>query len=43
MRKVNKLRLQGGRLGTKDVSDPNVIVLRCPFNLLRIFKDDLKK
>ena len=26
-------------LGTKDVSDPNLIVLRCPFNLLHIFKD----
>ena len=38
-RKVNKLQLQGGRVGTKDVSDPNFIVLRCPFNLLRIFKD----
>ena len=34
-----KLRLWGARLGTKDVSDPNFIVLRCPFNLLRIFKD----
>ena len=39
MRKVFKLRLLGARLGTKDVSDPNFIVLRCPFNLLRIFKD----
>ena len=43
MRKVNKLRLQGGRLGTKDVSDPNVIVLRCPFNLLLIFKDGIHR
>ena len=34
-----KLRLLGARLGTKDVSDQNFIVLRCPFNLLRIFKD----
>ena len=34
-----KLRLWGARLGTKDVSDPNFIVLRCSFNLLRIFKD----
>ena len=29
----------GARLGTKDVSDPNFTVLRCPFNMLRIFKD----
>ena len=34
-----KLRLWGARLGTKDVSDPNFIVLHCPFNLLRISKD----
>ena len=39
MRKVSKLRLWGARLGAKDVSDPNFIVLHCPFNLLRIFKD----
>ena len=39
VRKVFKLRLWGGRLVTKDVSDPNFIVLRCPFNLQRIFKD----
>ena len=38
MRKMFKLRLWGARLG-KDVSDPNFIILRCPFNLLRIFKD----
>ena len=38
-RKVFKLRLWGARLGTKDVLDPNFIVLHCPFNLLRIFKD----
>ena len=31
------------RLGTKDVSDPNFIVLRCPFNLLRIFKDGVHR
>ena len=36
---VFKLRLWGARLGSKDVSDPNFIVLRRPFNLLRIFKD----
>ena len=29
----------GDRLDTKDVSDLNFIVLCCPFNLLRIFKD----
>ena len=34
-----KLRLWGARLVTKDVSDPYFIVLRCPFNLLRVFKD----
>ena len=34
---VFKLRLWGDRLGPTDVSDPNFIVLRCPFNLLRIF------
>ena len=34
-----KLRLWGARLGTKDVSDPNFIVLRCLFNLLVLFKD----
>ena len=28
-----------GRVGIKDVSDPNFIVLRCPLNLLRIFQD----
>ena len=28
-----------GRVGIKDVSDPNLIVLRCPLNLLRIFQD----
>ena len=39
MRKVFKLRLWGGRLGPTDVSDPNFIALRCPFNLLRIFRD----
>ena len=39
MRKVFKLRLWGARLGTKDVSDPNFMVLRCPFNLQHIFKD----
>ena len=39
MRKVFKLRLCGARLGPKDVLDTNFIVLRCPFNLLRIFKD----
>ena len=38
-----KLRLWGARLGTKDVSDPNFIVLRCPFNLLRIFKDGVHR
>ena len=38
-RKVFKLRLWGARLGPKDGSDPNFIVLRCPFNLLRLFKD----
>ena len=41
--KVFKLRLWGARLGsnTMDVSDPNFIVLRCPFYLLCIlyFKD----
>ena len=31
------------RLGTKDVSDPNFIVLRCSFNLLRIFKDGVHR
>ena len=35
-----KLRLWGARLGTTEVLDPNFIVLRCPFNLLHIFKDD---
>ena len=39
MRKVFKLRLWGGRLGPTDVSDPNFIALRCPFNLLRIFTE----
>ena len=39
MRKVFKLRLWEARLGPEDVSDPNFIVLRSPFNLLRIFKD----
>ena len=39
MRKVSKLRLWGDRLDTKDVLDPNFIVLCYPFNLLRIFKD----
>ena len=34
-----KLRLWKARLGTKDVLDPYFIVLHCPFNLLRIFKD----
>ena len=38
-----KLRLWGARLGTKDVSDPNFIVLRCPFNLPRIFKDGVHR
>ena len=38
-----KLRLWGARLGTKDVSDPNFIVLRCPFNLLHIFKDGVHR
>ena len=38
MRKVSKLRLWGDRLDTKDVLDPNFIVLCYPFNLLRIFK-----
>ena len=33
------MRLGGDRLGPTDVSDPNFIVLSCPFNLLRIFKD----
>ena len=41
MRKVFKLRLWGGRLGIKDVSDPNLIFIQCPFNFLRIFKDGL--
>ena len=36
---VFKLRLWGDRLGPTDVSDPNFIVLRCPFNFLCIFKD----
>ena len=36
---VFKLRLWGDRLGPTDVLDPNFIVLRCPFNLLCIFKD----
>ena len=39
MRIVFKLRLWGDRLGPTKVSDPNFIVLRFPFNLLRIFKD----
>ena len=39
MRIVFKLRLWGDRLGPTDVSDPNFIVLRFPFNLLRTFKD----
>ena len=39
MRKVSKLRLWGARLGAKDVSDPNFIVVHCPFNFLRIFND----
>ena len=34
-----KLRLWGDGLGPTDVSDPNFILLHCPFNLLRIFKD----
>ena len=34
-----KLRLWGDRPGPTDVSDPNFIVLHCPFILLRIFKD----
>ena len=38
-RKVFNLRLWGARLDPKNVSDPNFIVLRCPFNLLHIFKD----
>ena len=38
-----KLRLWGARLGTKDVSDPNFKVLRCPFNLLSIFKDGVHR
>ena len=42
-RKVFKLRLWGVRLGTKDVSHKNCIVLRCPFNLLRIFKDGVQR
>ena len=39
MRKVFKLQLWSGRLDTKDAWDPNFLVLCCPFNLLRIFKD----
>ena len=42
-RKVFKLQLWSGRLDTKDVSGPNVIVLRCPFNLLRIFKGTVSR
>ena len=29
--------------GPQDVSYPNFIVLRCPFNLLRIFKDGIHR
>ena len=34
-----RIQIWKARLGTKDVTEPNFIVLRCPFNLLRIFKD----
>ena len=39
-RKFFEQRLWGNRLGTEDVLDPYFIVLRCPFNLLRMFQDD---
>ena len=38
-----KLRLWGAGLGPKDVSDPNFIVLHCPFNLQCIFKDGVHR
>ena len=37
--KLTHCDCRGGRVGTKDVLDPNFIVLLCPFNLLHIFKD----
>ena len=39
MKTVIKPRLWGARLGAKDVLDPNFILLRCHFHLLRIFKE----
>ena len=43
MRKVFKLRLWGGRLGPTDVLHPLLTSVHSPFNLLRSFKDDVRR
>ena len=43
MRKVFKLRLWGVWLGPTDVTHPLLTSVHCTFNLLRSFKDDVRR
>ena len=42
-RKVFKLRMWGFRLGPTDGPDPLLTSVHSPFNLLRLFKDDVHR
>ena len=41
--KVFKMRLLGFRLGPTDVPHPLITSVHSPFNLLRLFKDEVKR